>query len=214
MRMNLLTLDEQLRRYARVPSLAARPEAPIASIETATLLGAGAVASMFVNLLRFRLGIPGSSIVFATLPIALGFALVPRRGAGLVMTGGAAAMNVALWLGGFRLDGIGAQTSLLLTGPLLDLALRWSHGGWRLYAAFIAACAGSNALAFIVRGSARLMGVSGHGGGGGDGGGGGGGGGGSLYPWWPVAVWTYAAAGVIAGLISAAAWFQLREPRR
>ena len=173
---------------------------------------------MLVNLLHLRLGIPGSSIVFATLPIALGFALVPRRGAGLVMTGGAAAMNIALWAGGFRLDGIGAQTSLLLTGPLLDLALRWSHGGWRLYAAFIAACAGSNALAFIVRGSARLMGVSGHGGGGvavvavavavvvvavG-----------SLYPWLPVAVWTYAAAGIIAGLISAAAWFQLRERRR
>ena len=212
MRIKLLSLDEQLHRWARIPSLVATPEAPVASIETAALLGAGALASMLVNLLRLRLGIPGSSIVFASLPIALGFALVPRRGAGLVMTGGAAAMNVALWLGGFRLDGIGAQTSLLLTGPLLDLALRWSRGGWRLYAAFIAACAASNALAFIVRGSSRLVGMAGHRGGGG--GGGGGGGAGSLYPWLPVAVWTYAAAGVIAGLISAAAWFQLRERRK
>lgn len=213
MRLIPLSLDEQLRRSARIPSLVATPEAPIASIETATLLGAGALASMLVNLLRLRLGIPGSSIVFATFPLALGFALVPRSGAGLVMAGGVAAMNVALWLGGFRLDGIGAQTSLLLTGPLLDLALRWSRGGWRLYAAFIAACAGSNALAFLVRASARAMGMAGHRGGGG-GGGGGGSGGGSLYPWLPVAVWTYAAAGVIAGLISAAAWFQLRERRK
>ena len=30
----------------------------------------------------------------------------------------------------------------------------------------------------------------------------------------PVAVWTYAAAGINAGLISAAAWFQLRERRK
>ena len=204
MRTALLTLDEQLRRWARIPSLVTAPEVRVAGIEITALLAAGGLASMLVNLVRLRLGIPGSSIVWAAFPIALGFALVPRRGAGLVMTGGAAAMNLALMLGGARLDGIGAQTSLLLTGPLLDLALRWSRGGWRLYAAFIVACAGSNALAFIARASARLMGMAGHGGGGG----------GSLHPWLPVAVWTYAAAGVIAGLISAAAWFQLRERPR
>jgi hypothetical protein len=194
-------IDARLRRAARIPALLAGPGERVGAPELAVLLGAGVAASLVTNLLRLGLGIPGSNIVFVAFPLALGFALVPRRGAGLVMAGGALAANAALWLGGVRLDGFGAQTSLLVTGPLLDLALRRFGGGWRLYAAILGACATSNALAFAVRGVARVAGIRGAGMGGGR----------NLAAWWPEAVWTYALAGVVAGLISAAAWFHLRE---
>ena len=194
-------LDARLRRAARLPALPGAGAAGLTRLELAVLLGAGVVASLLTNVLRLRLGIPGSNIAFVSFPLALGFALVPRRGAGLVMAGGALATNAGLALAGAHLDGVGAQTSLLLTGPLLDLALRWRGGGWRLYVAFIAACATSNAFAFVVRGIARAAGVRGTGMGGGR----------TMAEWWPEAVWTYAAAGLVAGLISAAAWFHLRE---
>ena len=194
-------LDAHLRRAARLPALATSDDARLARRELALLLGAGVLASLLTNALRLRVGIPGSNIVFVAFPLALGFALVPRRGAGLLMAGGALATNAALALGGAHLDGVGAQTSLLLTGPLLDLALRWRGAGWRLYGAFVGACAASNALAFVVRGVARATGVRGTGMGGGR----------TMAQWWPEAVWTYAAAGLLAGLISAAAWFHLRE---
>jgi hypothetical protein len=195
-------LDPRLRRSARIRALPTGPSGRIATLELVALLGAGVVASLLTNVMRLRLGIPGSNIVFVAFPLALGFALVPRRGAGLLMTGGAVAANAVLWLAGVRLDGLGAQTSLLATGPLLDLALRRFGGGWALYGAFLAACATSNALAFAVRGIARAAGMRGTGMGGGR----------SFAAWWPEAVWTYALAGVVAGLISAAAWFHLREP--
>jgi len=215
----LLALDYGLRDATRVPPLAAATTQQVRTAEIVTLLLTGAVASFLTNLVRFRLGIPGSSIVFAVFPMALGFALVPRRGAGSVMAAGALATSALLGLSGVRLDGLGAQTSLLATGPLLDLALRWAHHGWRLYIAFVLACAGSNALAFIVRAAAKLYGfgpgLGGRGsGGGGRGLGGGGGGGRAFEVWLPQAIWTYVAAGIIAGIVSAAAWFHFREQPR
>lgn len=195
MREAILSLHEELRATSRLPALAGG--STVRPVELATLLFAGAAASLLTNLVRLRLGIPGSSIVFAVFPIALGFALVPRRWAGTVMAGGALATSLALSLAGARLDGVGAQTSLLLTGPLLDVALRWGAGGWRLYAAFLAAGAASNAAAFLVRAAAKLAGV-------------GGGGAGSFGLWWPRAIGSYAAAGIVAGLIGALAWFHYR----
>ena len=194
-------LDARLRRAARLPAMPGAGDTGLTRLELGVLLGAGVAASLLTNVLRLRLGIPGSNIVFVSFPLALGFALVPRRGAGLVMAGGALATNAALALAGAHLDGIGAQTSLLLTGPLLDLALRWRGAGWRLYAAFVVACAASNAFAFLVRGLARAAGMRGTGMGGGR----------TMAQWLPEAVWTYSAAGLVAGLISAAAWFHLRE---
>lgn len=195
-----LAIDPWLRRAARVPSVAGAGTAPVSILETAILVVAGTGASALTNLLRLHLGIPGSSIVYAAFPLALGFALVPRRGAGSVMAASALLANVGFAMAGARLDGVGAQTSLLLTGPLLDLALRRWNSGWRLYVAFIAACIVSNGAAFAVRGTARAFGVHGTGGRAG----------GAFTAWWPHALPTYAVAGLLAGLISVAAWFQLR----
>jgi len=197
---NILTIDETLRGATRLPPLAPPDARHVRTAELAALVLAGAVASLLTNVVRFRLGIPGSNIVFVAFPIALGFALVPRRGAGTVMAAGAMATTGLLWLGGVRLDGVGAQTSLFLTGPLLDLALRWAGRGWRLYASFVVACAASNALAFGVRAITKVYGLPG----------GGGGGGRRFAEWLPQAIWTYAAAGLVAGLLSAVAWFHFR----
>jgi hypothetical protein len=195
----ILSLDERLRHATRVPPIAAGGDGGVRTTELLALALAGAAASLLTNVVRFRLGVPGSSIVFAAFPMALGFALVPRRGAGTLMAGGALATTLLLWGAGVRLDGVGAQTSLLLTGPLHDLALRWAGRGWRLYGAFVLACAASNALAFVVRAAAKLGALPG------------GGGGRRFDAWLPQAVWTYAAAGIVAGLVSAAAWFHFRE---
>ena len=191
--------DDALRRTSRLRARAAR-EDDARLLEAAALILTGVTASLLTNLLRLRLGIPGSSIVFAVFPMAFGFALVPRRGAGALMSIAALATTAALWLTGARIDGVGAQTSLLLTGPLLDVALRWANRGWRLYGAFVLAGAAGNAAAFFVRGGAKLLGL------------GVGRGGRRFDAWWPQAVVTYAAAGVIAGLIGALAWFHFREP--
>jgi hypothetical protein len=195
-----LSLDSGLRRATRVPALD-RGSGSVRTAELITLALVGASAALLTNVVRLRLGIPGSNIIFVAFPMALGFSLVPRRGAGTVMAGGALVTTGLLWLAGVRLDGVGAQTSLLATGPLMDLALRWARQGWRLYGAFILACAASNTLAFVARALAKLYGLPG----------GGGGGGRQFNAWLPQAVWTYAAAGIIAGLVSAAAWFHFRE---
>ena len=166
-------------------------------LEIATLGAAGAAAALLTNLVRLRLGIPGSNIVLVAFPMALGLALVPRRGAGAVMATAALATTAALGLAGARLDGVGAQTSLLLTGPLLDLALGHARGGWQRYGAIMLSCALSNAAAFVVRGTAKLIGLPG--------------GGRPFDRWWPQAIATYAAAGLVAGLISAIACFHFRE---
>jgi hypothetical protein len=200
-RSSLLTVDDGVRDAARVPSLAPPNAGQVRAAEVVALILAGATAALLTNVVRFRLGIPGSNILFVVFPIALGFALVPRRGAGAVMALGALTTTGVLWLAGVRLDGVGAQTSLLATGPLLDLSLRWARRGWRLYAAFVVACVTSNALAFTVRATAKAYGLTG----------GGAGGGRRFAEWLPQAVWTYALAGLIGGLVSAAAWFHFRE---
>lgn len=200
MRTGLLSLDLGLSRAARVPGIADRGGA-VRAAELVVLALAGATAAILTHVVRFRLGIPGSNIIFVAFPLAFGFALVPRRGAGTVMAGSALATTGVLWLAGLRLDGVGAQTSLLLTGPFMDLALRWGRHRWRLYGAFILACIASNAAAFGVRALAKVYGLAGAGGGAGR----------RFDLWLPQAIWTYALAGLIAGFVSAAAWFHYRR---
>lgn len=198
----ILPVDEGLRATSRLPPLCAGHET-VRRLELAALALAGIAAALLTHLLRLHLGIPGSSIVFTIVPLAFGFALVPRRGAGAVMSGAALATTAVLGVAGVRLDGIGAVTSLIVTGPLLDLARRWGQaGGWRLYRGFVLAGAASNAAAFVVRAAAKLLELPG------------GTVGGSFHAWWPRAVVSYSAAGLLAGLAAATAWFRLRDGAR
>jgi len=195
---SLLSPAPALRGASRLPTFPGiRKDVQAAELVTLMITGAG--AALLSTYLDFNLALPGHRIVLSIFPMAMGFGLVPRRGAGSIMGASATLTISALGLAGARVPGVGGLTSLLLVGPLLDVALRRGRGGWRLYAAFVLAGALSNAAAFAVRAGAKLAGLRGTGGGR------------TLAAWLPLSVWTYTAAGILAGLISAAAWFHWRD---
>lgn len=161
------------------------------------LLGlAGVVAATSSTWLDFSLKIPGHAILRAVFPMALGLALVPRKGAGLAM--GASAGVTALLLRFASATGhgpgLGALTSLLATGPLLDVALWRARAGWRLWLGFAAAGLGANLLAFLVRGASKKLATPT-----------------SLTGWLQTAPVTYALCGLAAGLFSGMIWFAYRR---
>lgn len=156
-----------------------------------------ACASTFLDLGLRR--IPGHAIIRVVFPLAMGLALVPRRGAGSVMGGSAAITGAILQAYGARGDGIGfgGLTSLIATGPLLDWTLRRSHGGWKQIVMFALAGLASNLLAFGVRGTAKWLGWEAIG----------------RRPfgeWLSQAGLTYPLCGLIAGLICGAVLFSVR----
>ncbi len=182
---------------ARVPPLG-HADARISVSEVAVLLLSGVIAAAATAFVRPGLRIPGHSIVLSVFPMAFGLALTPRRFAGSIMSSGALTTAWLLRRTGAATFGVGALTSLCLTGPLLDVALIGARRGWRLYLRLILAGVVSNVLAFTSRGAAKLIGLD--------------------LPgtrqfgeWWTQAVGTYAISGAVAGLISAAVWFQLRR---
>lgn len=97
--------------------------------------------------------------------------------------------------------GMGATTSLILTGPFLDLALRQAQSGFRVYASFIAAGLFSNVAAMLVQTVAKLWHLDS-------------GGGKPVWAWLQLAGITYPVFGIVAGLISAAVWFRYSSPDR
>src|SRR5690606_25269753 len=147
--------------------------------------------------------IPGHAILRTVIPLAVGLALVPRRGSGMVMSATAGSGMLGLQAAGMAGGGAGALTSLLLTGPLLDVASRWSLRGWHVYLSFALAGLTSNMLAFLVRWATKAAS--------GGGGGGGMGGGRALAEWQPQAIVTYAICGLLAGLLGAAVCFRARS---
>ena len=195
----LLPADSGLRERSRLPGLSASGKA-VGIGEVLTLLAMGMGSAALATFVRLRLGIPGHQIVYSIFPMALGFALVPRRRAGSVMGMGALIAALAFTAGGAAI-GAGALTSLVVTGPFLDLALRVGGRGRRLYPAFLLAGTLSNLVAMFVRGSVKVLGIPGLTG---------------TRPfasWAPEAVISYTLAGLIAGGLSAAAWFHVRGSR-
>ena len=170
--------------------------------ETSVLAFLGVSAAMLTLEVDLDLHIPGHAILRCIVPIALGLALVPRKFAGTVM--GGAALATVLAHGAGAAPGWGSATSLVLTGPILDLAARRARTGRSVYVALIAGGAVSNVLAFAVRLVAKVLTP--------------GGGGGPLATWWPRASGTYLLCGVAAGLVSAVLWFRFgargAEPER
>jgi hypothetical protein len=198
------------------------------------LTAMGIAAATAATLADFSLGVPGHAIVRIVFPMTLGLALVPRHGGGVVMGASALAATGAYKLFGLGVPGMGAMTSLLVFGPILDLMLWRGRRGWQLFGAFALAGLTSNLIAFAVRGMTRLAGAGpaasgvargaglgggrglgggGLGGGGLGGGGGMGGGAGAGDPWWMIAPLSYVLCGLVAGLLCAAVWFAVR-PRR
>lgn len=165
------------------------------------LLTAGIVAACCSTFLDFEIKrIPGHAILRVVFPMAVGLALVPRRGSGTVMGASALVTGFALRIAGFKEEalGMGALTSLIATGPLLDLALRRVNGGWKQYVAFALAGLASNTAAFAVRGTAKAMGWERAGRR-------------PLWEWLAQASFTYLACGLVAGLISGLVLFYARR---
>ncbi len=201
-------------RASRLPALG-RP-GDLAVVEVVTLLLLGAGAALATTFLKSPLRIPGSAILFSIFPTALAVALVPRRGAGKLASMAALATTLGLGFAGTRIPGAGATASLVLAGPLLDVALAAARSGWRLYLGFVLSGLVANLGAFGARaGVLALVAGGGYGHGAHRGGGGGmgaglGGGGGMGGQGLRHALLTYAVCGLAAGLLSAAAWFRLR----
>jgi len=114
---------------------------------------------------------------------------------------GATSLLTALGLNASgRFDiGWGAITSLVLTGPMLDLAVHFIRKPWQVPLAFGFGGLATNLLAFALRAAGKISGVSPGG--------------------QPFRVWAFRALpwyilfGLAAGLFSALIWFRLR-PRQ
>src|SRR5262245_39156647 len=145
-----------LRIASRLPALSRDIRISIAEI--ATLLACGAFAALAIGLLQLHIRVPGHAILRAVLPMALGFALVPRRSSGVLMSIGAGLTATAMSVVHVGRFPPAAMLGVLALGPVLDLALAGNPQGWRLYARFAAAGALANLLAFLVRFATAQMG--------------------------------------------------------
>jgi hypothetical protein len=180
----------------RFPSFA-QPRHRISAAELLLLLTCGAAAAAAVAFVKLSLRIPGHSIVLAALPMVLGLSLAPRRLAGSVMSAGA--LGTAWLLSGVGASyGSGATVSLVLLGPMMDVALRRARSGWRVYAALILSGVATNLLALGSRATAKSLGLDLAG----------------ARPfdsWWLQASVTYTLSGVVAGLLGAFCWFHFND---
>jgi hypothetical protein len=167
-------------------------------LEVATLAFIGLIAALTSAYVRFGLRIPGSSLAMAALPMAFGFALVPRQLAGTTMSGGALLTATLMDASGAHSFGVGALASLVSIGPLLDVTLARARGGWRLYLGFVLAGLAANLIAFMIRGGSKLFAFDAPGRR-------------LLDDWLAQAPITYLLTGAFAGLLSAACWFRARR---
>ncbi|RLS54622.1 MAG: hypothetical protein DWH91_11360 [Planctomycetota bacterium] len=187
--------------------------------EVAVLGLAGGCAAFAVGLLDLHLRIPGHSILQAVLPMALGWAVVPRKLSGAGMSVSAALTAGTLMKLGYGEFGAGAWTSLLALGPAMDLLMGSALGSrWPALAIAVAGLA-ANTLAFIAKAFEKLaqrpIPGSGMGGGRGMGNGGGRGlgRGREWEEWIRVAPASYLICGLVAGLVCGVILFRLRRQR-
>jgi hypothetical protein len=185
----MIALKRNLMTATRLPVISRSDS--ISAVEVGVLLLAGGLAACLVCFLHLSFRVPGHAILRAVVPMALGLALVPRRSAGTIM-----AASAGLTAGAFHLGGLGriqpaAVVAMLALGPMIDLAMSGQSRGWRLYGCFALAGIGANLLACA---SHFFMAFPP----------------GRHWPW-PVALGSFLACGAVAGLISAALWFRLRE---
>jgi hypothetical protein len=198
--MAIVTLDLHpgLAGGSRLPPLA-RHGQHASALEWACMLGLGLLGAMAAIFLRLQLGIPGHAILRTVLPVATGLALVPRHMAGSVISTTAVLAALGFQAAGVRAVDAPAMTSLLLTGPLLDLALLGVKPGWWLYVRMAVAGLLSNLSALASKIVLVLLGIHIAGGR-------------AEQLGWVTAA-SYTACGLAAGLISAVCWFRLNSGR-
>lgn len=193
-----MPLESHLQHSSRLESLSLLEQSRVR--ELLFLISMGILAAVLSTFLKTHLRIPGHSILKVVLPISFGFAAVPKRYVGSVM--GCSALCCALVFrtvlpatGGSL--GVGALTSLVLFGPILDFSLRYLQrpvSAW-----FLLALSGlaTNAAAFLVRGGFKFLGRDE-------------GAKRLLADWLSVAMVSYAVCGLLAGLICGMVFFRYR----
>ncbi|WP_417848528.1 hypothetical protein [Thalassoglobus sp.] len=192
-----LPVNRELWSASRLSGLTS-PQDLVRAREIVFLLFAGACAALASGLIDFSLRIPGHAILRVIFPMTLGLALVPRKGAGTVMAAGA--FSTGLFLRGTGIVAgmsIGAFTSLIVTGPLLDLTLRRTKNRSWIYLNCAIAGLLSNSVAMSVRGLSKFLGWERLG----------------RVPvgeWFSRAVLTYPVCGLLAGLLCAIILFSMR----
>jgi hypothetical protein len=194
---NWFSINEGLAAAGRIHPVA-RMRARISSYEILLLILCGAAAATASGFVRLGLRLPGHSIVLTMIPMALGFALAPRRLSGFIMSLSAFGTGAMFNLTGLAHIGSGAFVSLCLVGPVMDLAVSKFQSGWKLYLGLILAGISANLMALSSRGASKLLGLDLAG----------------TRPfgnWWTQAVITYSLAGALAGLIGAICFFHLRK---
>jgi hypothetical protein len=173
-------------------------ERTISAAELAVLVVLGFASAVASAVLTRDLGIPGHSILRVVLPMAPGLALVPRRGSASIMGLSAGAGGAVFWLSGVHNFGVGAVTSLVLTGFLLDLAMIGARSGRSVYFRLALAGLASNLLAFAAKLAEKLLSPEAMG----------------RQPfgsWLLKSLVSYPACGFLAGLIGAAACFRFTK---
>ena len=192
--MNAFAAKQNLQSASRIPGLAA--DTVISAREISSLLACAVAAALAVGLIHRSFGVPGIAILRGLLPIALGFAIVPRRSAGTIMSiGAAAAVMTAAQFGEFQVP---ALVGTLALGPVLDLALAGRPQGWEIYLRFaVAPGIAANLAAFSAKFVAIYFGLHLPGSG-------------RVTHFWSLAMVSFILCGAVAGLISAAIWFRGR----
>ena len=152
----VLARHDGLGGAGRLPAVS-RPGAAISPGELSVLAVLGGATALAAAFLTRGLGIPGHNILRVVFPMALGLAVVPRRGAASVMGATSFAAAGVLTLGGVHGIGLGAMTSLLATGVLLDVALRGARTGRAIYLRLTLAALAANLLAMALRGGEKLL---------------------------------------------------------
>ena len=182
-----LPMNPTVQRATRLPS---KTEDWAAIVDHLLLVGFGVLAATFTILADFNLRVPGHAILRVVLPFACGLAFVPRHGAGSVM-GLGAILGASAWIGiGHRELGVGAMTSLVLTGPIMDVMMRSTKPHQSLYWRMALAGFLANAGAYLVRGGFKWIESPGAGKP-------------LLAAWGGKALVTYSLCGLLAGLVSA-----------
>jgi hypothetical protein len=185
--------------FSRRLSIFAQAGPRVSAAELGMLVLLGICAALLSTVVKLNLGLPGHNIIRVIFPMALGLAVVPRIGAASVMglSGTAVAAALALGRTGVGVNiGVGAITSLALTGLLVDLALLGAKNGWSIYVRLTLAGLAANIVAMLVRGGSKLLSggqVDGL----------------PIEFWLPKAALTYPICGILAGLISAIVWFRM-----
>jgi hypothetical protein len=183
---------------SRLPAISR--ESKVSAAEIGLLLACGALSAIAVGMLHLRIGVPGHAILRGVVPMALGLALVPRRSSGMVMASGAGVTAALMLIGGFGRFQPAALLSVLLLGPVLDLALIGRPAGWRLYGRFVVAGVVANCAAFATRFAVAFLGYRLPGGR-------------QFIEFWPTALGSFVVCGAVAGLVSASLWFRLSSRR-